>query len=158
MKWLSTPYYLNHSSWFRIKTSLIISVLVFLFLYIFKPFTISLFPENAILEYCFLIGSVSFFGTMYSLFVPPFIFKEYFNEDEWTIGKNFLLIIVGIFLTGTILWFFADYYKSKNGIESLNYVVFLVYSYLVGLFPISTVTMLNVKKVFRMKGEKNKKL
>jgi hypothetical protein len=153
VKWLSTPYYFNHSGWFRIKTSLIISVLIFLFLFLFKPFSISFFPEKVILEYTLLIGIISFFGALYNLFIPPYIFKNFFNEDEWTIGKNFALIFFGILFTGTILWFFSDYYKVNNGIERLSYPIFLVNSYLVGLLPISFIIVLNEKKV-RLKREK----
>ncbi len=112
-----------------------------------------LFFEKNIFEYCVLVSVVTFISSVYVFFVLPYLFKDFFNEDEWTIGKNFIFIFIGIFLTGTILWFFADYYKAKNNIENVSYPVFIVYNFLVALFPVSIVIVFNEKKI-RLKREK----
>lgn len=153
VKWLSTPYYFNPSSWFKLKTSLILGLSSFLFLYIFRPFSISSLEEKIIFEYTFGISFVSFLGAFCILIVPPLVFKDFFHEEKWTVGKNLLLIFLGLLFIGTFLWFFANTYRAKNNSESINYLVFLTYTYISGAIPISFMIFINEKNV-RLRREK----
>ena len=150
--WLNTPYYFNPSLMFKVKTSFRLGLFVFLFLYVFKPFTLSTF-EHVLLEYTLGIGIVTFLGSFFMLYIPALIFKDFFNEDNWTIGRNIFLIIISLFLLGSFLWYFASLYKTQKGIKHISYVSFLVYTFLVGAIPVLFVVFFNEKKV-REKREK----
>ena len=150
--WLSTPYYFNPSIKFKFKIGVCIGLFVFLFLYIFKPFyLVSL--ENILLEYTLGIGLITFLGVFFFLYVPALIFKAYFNEDNWTIGRNLFLIIIGILLTGIFIWSIGNAYKSQYHLKNISLVTFLWYTYLVGTLPIVFFIFINEKKV-REKREK----
>ncbi|MFY9242323.1 MAG: LytTR family DNA-binding domain-containing protein [Polaribacter sp.] len=165
--WLSTPYYFNSSIKFKFKISLVLGVLVFLFLYVFKPFTLFSLQE-ILLNYTLLIGLVTFLGSFFFLTVPPLIFKSYFSEDNWTIGRNILFILIGIFVTGSLLWYIAKFYKDERGIENISYFSYILYSNLVGVIPVLFTIFINEKTLrekrikrakeitdFKQKAEKN---
>ena len=150
--WLSTPYYFNPSIKFEIKMSLIFGFSVFIFLYVFQPFTLSTF-KDFLLEYTLIIGLFSFLGALTTLVIPSLIFKDYFNEDNWTVGRNIFLILCGMLFTGSILWFYAGIYKESKGIEHLSFSIFLVYTFLVGAIPSFVIVFINEKEI-REKREK----
>ncbi|APG65817.1 hypothetical protein LPB136_10775 [Tenacibaculum todarodis] len=146
LDWLSIPYYFNSSNKFKITISFYIGLFVFIFLYLFKPFNlISL--EGLLLKYTSAIGLITFFGVFFVLYIPALIFKTYFNEDNWTIGRNLLLIIVGIFFNGILIWYLSSNIKSSENFENLNLLTFLKYTYLVGTIPVVFFIFINEKNV-----------
>ena len=152
LSWLSIPYYFNPSVSFKFKISFSIGLFVFLFLYIFKPFyLVSL--ENVLLQYTAGIGITTFFGVFFFLYIPALIFKDYFNEDNWTIGRNLFLIIVGILLTGILIWSLGNVFKNQYNLKNISLIRFLFYTYLVGTLPVVFFIFINEKNV----REKRKK-
>ncbi|PWG05891.1 LytR/AlgR family response regulator transcription factor [Polaribacter aquimarinus] len=152
LSWLSTPYYFNPSVQFKLRTSFTFGVFVFVFLYIFKPFTLASL-EEILFEYTLGIGLITFLGSFFALYAPPLFFKNYFDEDNWTIGKNVFFTIITIFFVGSILWYYGGLYKKERGIANITYVDFLLYTFLVGVLPVFLVIFTNEKNV-REKREK----
>lgn len=152
LSWLKTPYFFNPSTKFKFKISLIFGLFVFGFLYVFKPFTLSSY-EKFLLEYTAIIGVFTFSGSFFMLYVPPLIFKSYFKEDSWNVGKNIFLILISIVLIGILLWFFAGSYKESKGVENISLPLFLLYSLLVGAIPTFFSVYIN-EKITRVKREK----
>ena len=150
--WLSLPYYFNPSNKFKFKVSFFHGLFVFLFLYIFRPFYLNQF-EVIILEYTLGIGIIAFLGTLITLYIPPLIFKDFFNEDNWTIGKNLFLMAIGITLIGVILWYFSEMYKEPYHLKKVGLLEFLLYTFLVSLFPLTFFIFINEKEL----REKRKK-
>jgi hypothetical protein len=134
--WLKTPYYFNPSSRFKLKISFFFGLFVFLFLYIFRPFYLSQFTV-IILEYTIGIGSIAFLGTFFMIFVPPLIFKDYFNEDKWTVGRNLFLILIGVIFIGSFLWYFGEMYKEPYHLRKLSLLEYLTYTLLVSSLPLT---------------------
>ena len=131
ISWLSTPYFFNPSKKFKLKVSFYHGLFIFLFLYIFKPFYLAQF-EIIILEYTIGIGTIAFLATFMILYFPPLIFKEYFNEDNWTIGRNLFLMAIGVTFIGIILWFLVKYIKNLIILKNLPfYSFFLIHFWLV---------------------------
>lgn len=156
LKWLSTPYYFNPSKKFKLKASILLGLLVFAFLYIFRPFSISSLDESLILNYTLVISLVSFISSLYMFFIPPLLFKDFFNEDQWTIGRNLLFIFISILCIGTILWLFANFYRTNNQVSQISYLTFLTYTFLTGSLPVLFLVLLNEKNV-RLKRIKRAK-
>lgn len=150
--WLSKPYYFNPSTKFKLKISFALGLFVFLFLYIFKPFFLSTM-EVILLEYTLLIGGIGFLGTFFMLSVPPLIFKNYFNEDNWTLGRNIFLISVGILFVGCVLWYFGESFKKPYNLKELSLYQFIFYTFLVSLIPLIFFIFINEKNV-TLKREK----
>ena len=135
ISWLNTPYYFNPSTKFKLRVSFAFGLFVFLFLYIFRPFYLSLF-QVIIVEYTIGIGAIAFLGTFFMLFVPPLIFKNYFNEDNWTVGRNIFLILLGVLFVGSILWYFGEMYKEPFNLRKLSLLEYLTYTLLVTSLPL----------------------
>lgn len=150
--WLATPYYYNPSTKFKFKVSLVFGLFVFLFLYVFRPFTLYSFKEY-LLEYTFSIGLITFAGSFLTLALPPLLFKKYFKEDNWTVGKSILLIALGLFLVGSVLWYYGKWFKAEKDIKHIEYLMFLYYTFLVGVIPILLGVFFNEKMV-RLRRQK----
>lgn len=152
LNWLSTPYYFNPTIKFKLKVSLFHGLFIFLFLYLFRPFYLAEF-EIIILEYTLGIGIIAFLGTFIVLYFPALIFKEYFNEDNWTIGRNLFLMVIAITFIGILLWYFGEMYKEPYHLKKLSLLQFLSYTFLVSLIPLTFFIFINEKNV-REKREK----
>jgi hypothetical protein len=152
ISWLSKPYYFNPTIKFKFKLSFYHGLFVFLFLYIFRPFYLSQF-DVIILEYTLGIGTIAFLGTFLVLYIPALIFKNYFNEDNWTIGRNIFLIVIGLLFIGILLWYFCEMYKEPYHLRKLGPLEFIFYTFLVSLIPLTFFIFINEKNV-REKREK----
>ena len=146
LNWLSKPYYFNHSTKFKLKLSFAFGLFLFLFLFFFKPFGLSRF-EEALFEYSLGMGSLDFLGTFLLLYISPLIFKNYFNEDNWTVGRNILLMVVGLLFIALILWNFGEIYKETYGFDKLTLLEFLSKAFLVGIIPLTFYVFINEKTV-----------
>ncbi|WP_405610445.1 LytR/AlgR family response regulator transcription factor [Polaribacter sp. Asnod1-A03] len=146
VNWLSTPYYFNPSLKFKFQVSVFMGLFVFLFLYLFKPFYIASFV-GLILEYTSFIGLISFLVILFVLTIPPLFFKNYFNEDNWTIGRNLFLIKIGLFINGSALWYLGNLYRSYYGFGSIAYFRYLLFVYLLGTFPVILFIFFNERNV-----------
>jgi len=144
--WLSKPYYFNPSTKFKLKLSFAFGLFLFLFLFFFKPFGLSRF-EGALLEYSLGMGSLDFLGTFLLFYISPLIFKNYFNEDNWTVGRNILLMVVGLLFVALILWNFGEIYKETYGFDKLTLLEFLSKAFLVGIIPLTFYVFINEKTV-----------
>ena len=144
--WLLTPYYFNPSLKFKLKASFILGFFTFIFLYVFRPFYLSLFTI-IIFEYTLLIGVLGFIGAFITLYIPPLIFKNYFNEDNWTVGRNLLLMIVGNVFVGSLIWYFCEDYKESYNLKKISYPAFILYTFLVSSFPLVFYLFINEKNI-----------
>jgi hypothetical protein len=153
ISWLSTPYFFNPSKKFKLKVSFYHGLFIFLFLYIFKPFYLAQF-EIIILEYTIGIGTIAFLATFMILYFPPLIFKEYFNEDNWTIGRNLFLMAIAITFIGILLWYFGEMYKEPYNLKKLSLLQFLFYTFLVSLIPLTFFIFINERNVRERREKK----
>lgn len=135
VKWLQAPYYFNPSIIFKLRTSFTLGWFIFLFLYIFHPFSLAIMGDY-LLEYTATIGFFSFIGSFSFLYVPPLIFTKFFDEDKWTVGKNVIFIFIAMLFIGFLLWYYTGLYKSDKNIEKIGLVKFILYTFLVGAMPI----------------------
>lgn len=155
--WFQKPYYFNPSIKFKSKLSLIFGFSVFSFLYIFEPFSLSTFNEY-LFDYTLGIGLITFIGSLIVLILPPIFFKNYFNEDKWTIGRNLIYIGLCIIVNGTILWFFGQLFKQETHIEHINYFTFIYYTFLVSALPLIIFILFNEKSIRKKREETAKEI
>lgn len=155
LEWFSSPYYFNPSFTFKVKTSFTFGISVFVFLYVFKPFSIASFGDY-ILQYTSAIGVFTTVGSFLMLFIPPLIFPEYFNEDKWTVGKNLIFLFIGIFFVGFVLWYCSTIYKDGKELPVVDLPLFLLYTFLVGAIPIFVSIYLNERNLRRKRKKKIK--
>lgn len=117
----------------RILASILFSGFIFVFLLIFQPFGIS----N--IEYykpMFIAGfsGITFIVLLFSFFVPPAIFKNFFDFNKWTIKKNLIFIIVQFLIITVLNWIYNSIIgKGITEQHSLFFFVFITTS--VGIIP-----------------------
>tara|TARA_R110002126_G_scaffold291781_1_gene457935 strand:- start:7759 stop:8640 length:882 start_codon:yes stop_codon:yes gene_type:complete len=157
LDWLSTPYYFNPSIIFKIKISINFGICVFVFLYVFKPFSLASFGDH-VLQYTAAIGVFTFLGSFLMLFIPPLLLPIYFNEDKWTVGKNILFLLIATLFVGSLLWYCSTIYKDGKELPTVNLPLFLVYTFLVGAIPIFFSVYFNEKKLRKNRRQKIKEI
>ncbi|MEO9572096.1 MAG: LytTR family transcriptional regulator DNA-binding domain-containing protein [Polaribacter sp.] len=152
INWLATPYYFNPTIKFKLKSSFILGFFTFSFLYIFRPFYLAFFSE-IILTYSILIGFIGFIAAFFTLYIPPLIFKNYFNEDSWTTGRSIFLMIIGNLIAAILIWYFGEMYKEPYNLKKISLPLFIVFTFLVSSIPLIFFLFLNEQNV-RKKREK----
>lgn len=155
--WFSTPYYFNPNVNYKLKVSFLLGLFIFLFLYIFKPFNLSSF-KDFLLNYTLGIGLITAVGSFCMLYIPPLLFKNYFNEDNWNVGKNIILILVGVVVIGSILWYFAEIYKEFYNIKKIPLSRFLGYTFLVASLPLSLYIIYDERQIREKRQGKIKRI
>lgn len=90
------PYPLEHGSAVKWKAVLANSIIVSLFLLVFRPFGLTSFPVPHILGY----GLVTMVITAAALFVVPASIPFWFRESQWTVGRNIIFVSTTVFFIG----------------------------------------------------------
>ena len=151
--WLQRPYFLNLSKSYRVFVSFCFGFFVFVFLYFLTPFNLIKLGEH-LLEYVLGLSTIVFFSVMIVLFIPPLLFKKFFKQENWIIGKNVIYIILNLIVTSFLLWCYNYKIKASYNMEALSLIRFIYYTFLVGLFPSILLLFINERNV-RIKKMKN---
>lgn len=151
----SRPYYSDPSLRLRLWQAVLFGLFVFVFLYVFKPFGLQVLGSR-------LPGIVLGFGlvtfcamVLLNVLLPQF-FKNYFDERNWTLGKELLQVLLNIALIGTGNFLFFAFYISGT----FSWPIFWWFqfsAFAVGAFPVSIYLILK-EKGSRHKYEQEAKL
>lgn len=140
LTFLRQPFPFTSSALKRLKSAAAISLFVFLFLYIFKPFGIGYMRANILLV-TLGYGCVTMIVTSLITVMVPQLFPQHFPEEEWNTGKEiiFVLFVITCICFGNII------YTSVLGYAPFTLRVFLEFeliTLLVSLIPVVTVILL----------------
>jgi len=137
----NSPYPRVESLKNKIRTSLIFSAFVFLFLWFFQPFGLSSLSVN-ITFVAFGYGSVCFIIMVLLDLIQYQLFPSNFNEEHWTVGKEILWILLNLLLigVGNFLYSFAI---GIIVFSFYNLAVFSLYTIAIGIFPVSAAILIN---------------
>lgn len=134
------PYPFNASIISALRSALLYGVFVFLFLYIFQPFGLGNYNHPDKIWHLIGYGFVTFACLSSSNIIGLIIFPNQFNEQGWTVGKNimyttwmFFYIGVGNLLYSHAMGFFH--------LSLETFIKFQVLTILVGIFPVSLITV-----------------
>lgn len=129
-----------------------ISSFIFLFLFIFAPFGLAQHPFSTRALICFGYGAVAAFSMIFDVFLTNTFLIKYFKEECWTVGRQ-LLLFGFILLTTSI---FESIYTVIIGLNTFSiriFVTFIVYVFLIGIFPVYAVVVTDYWRKFK-KNEK----
>ncbi len=152
LAWFARPYYFNFSNTYRLKTSICVGFFVFIFLYIFRPFNLSILHVNDALEYTIALGCISFLVILVFLFIIPIIFKSYFIDEKWNIGKNLFFTLNCFIAISFFCWLYSLLTKNEN-IPTASAFHFIYYALSVGTFPLVLFYIID-EKISRKKRQK----
>lgn len=148
MSWLRKPYpclYLNAR--IRIWVSLGVFGFVTLFILVFKPFNIEQLSSFPVWQTSIIYGLTSSSITYFFMELVVRLFPNYFQENSWTIGKEFfvvnilmIFIAIGNFVMGRTI---ELYQVPKDSVILLDFYNDVVHTYAIGIFPVTFLIVLD---------------
>ncbi|KGL62419.1 LytTR family DNA-binding domain-containing protein [Polaribacter sp. Hel1_85] len=151
-KWLRKPYFFYISPKVHITLALVIGLFIFMFLYIFQPFGMSDLENNLFL-YCLGFGFITFIVQSSLFIILPLVFKDYFKNENWTIGRNIFFLVILITSISTCNWFYNTLVQNTENWRMLTLKEIFSYTFSISIFPILIYTFFS-EKVYRHKREK----
>ncbi len=124
---------------------MLISVFVFLFLWVFQPFDLHAIENH---KFAIILGyGVTCLIAMLAVnFTIPELIPAMFDEEEWNTGREILWVMVHI----SIIAFFNAVYSDLIGVAKLStfsIFVFFIYTVMIGVFPVAGTIFLNQKRL-----------
>ena len=119
---LSRPYPYIEAPLRKFLTSAGISIFVFGFLFVFKPFGLS-YNETNSLTVAAGYGCITFISTLILSFLSPAFFPKFFKEEFWTIGREiiYILFVISFVAFGNLLYTHFLGYIKLSMIAFLNF-------------------------------------
>lgn len=120
---------------------MIISMFVFLFLWVFQPFDLHALEEH---KFAIILGyGVTCLLAMLAVnFTIPELIPSMFDEEDWNTGREILWVLVHL----STVAFFNAVYSDMVGVfdlSTLSIFIFFVYTVFVGVFPVTGTIILN---------------
>jgi hypothetical protein len=148
-KYLSQPYPSEENTW---KIIIPISVFVLLFMVIFQPFGLNNITGN--LRYPVLAGYglVTFVILVINLQLLPWIFPKLFCDERWTFLKELIFFLWILFTIGLGNFLYSSWalgFRLSFG----NIIGFQVYTLVIGVIPIATLTIVKQNYLNRRNRE-----
>lgn len=136
------PYPVSTSVQKSVITALAVGLFVFLFLYVFQPFSLLFWqhPSKTLLIGGY--GGVTFFFVAVFSVAAPRLLPSVFHEAKWKVWKEitWIMFLIFIIAIGNMLYSYAI------GVSALSFRTFLFFAPVtlaVGIFPCSMVIMIN---------------
>ena len=123
------------------RSPLIAGCIVFFIIYFLKPFGFDQVPAKYIFIHSVFYGAITFITIAANLNLLPLLFSKWFEESRWTLGKEFLLMMWQI-LTISIANVLLTHILYGWSLSFLNILLFIWYTFVVGVFPMSFLLML----------------
>lgn len=147
---IDRPYYLNNTPFYWLKLSFFFGVFIFLFLWVFEPFQMQTLDDRFIWVAAGF-GLVSFIGIFVFNLSASLLFKEYYNEEKWTLGKELLQTFLNLMLIGFLNFLFYGYFVTRQ-FSFNSYLWFQFSTITVGILP-STFFIILKERIKRIRYE-----
>jgi hypothetical protein len=145
LAFLKKPYPFPTSAIERLRSSVIISIFVFVFLWIFQPFELHAL-ENHKFSIILGYGVTCLLAMLTVNFTIPELIPSMFDEEEWNTGREILWVLVHL----STVAFFNAVYSDLVGVfdlSTLSIFIFFVYTVSIGIFPVAGTIFLNQKRL-----------
>ncbi|MEA3316526.1 MAG: LytTR family DNA-binding domain-containing protein [Bacteroidota bacterium] len=140
------PYPYGKSVSSKLKLSLIISLFVAIFLIVLQPFGLHNFKSGNKMLIISGYGLVSFVLLIINLILIPLLFKNIFNEDRWKVKSQILYLFLILFTIGLGNFFYTVIvFGFSSNLEV--FLIFQLFTLIVGGFPIIITTLLTQNKL-----------
>lgn len=141
----------------RLTSALLFGVFVMAFLGFFKPFGLQSVKGKDVWLVYFSYGAVTTLSMACMFFLPPKLFKRFFAEEHWTVGKEILMTILTLALISagnvwiSARWGFVDAHMG-------NVLAFAGYTIAIGIFPVGISVLLRQMMLYRRYVRKSQSL
>ncbi|MCC5917358.1 MAG: LytTR family transcriptional regulator [Cryomorphaceae bacterium] len=121
--------------------AVVFGLFVFLFLAVFQPFGLQGYRS----DYKFLqlagYGLITTITMLSSHLLFTILFPKWYARASWTVGKNILYALWVIFIIGTCNWVYSAL-LGFWGFQLRPFIIFQVFTLVIGVFPISISTLI----------------
>ncbi|WP_166386086.1 LytR/AlgR family response regulator transcription factor [Polaribacter sp. 11A2H] len=155
INWFKKPYFFINSVKYNIVLSLGVGYFIFLFLFLFQPYTISSSLNNKLL-YTAGFGLITFLLKAFFFTVPPYFFKDFFKDENWTVGKQIMLLIALVSSITFSNYFYNLFIQNTDNMDLVSLKSFFLYTFSVSIFPIIIFIFIS-EKLHRFSRIKNSK-
>lgn len=145
---LAQPFPAYEPSLKHLRFSAVAGVVVFLILVLFKPFGINNPPNTHLIRNAAIYGLATFIITTINAITLPQLFKPFFKEENWTVGKEMLLMlwhIISISLVNVLI----THYLYGDPLTLNTAVCFLGITAAVGIFPVTLIVLLKQQMLLK---------
>lgn len=113
-----------------------VSVFVFLFFLLFRPFGLKYLGSADLLVKIGENAALVFLVLCFNILVLPKLFGDFFADANWTIFKRILFTLYNLTLIG-FLCFLHAHYRGQVPLSFANMIHFEIYALLIGSFPLA---------------------
>lgn len=131
-----------------IRFTLLAGFVVFLILVLFRPFGIDE-PENHFaVWHALLYGLGTFVTASLNAYLLPFLFKKFFLEERWNVGKELLVMAWQVISISFVNLAITSYLYPED-FTLAGIINFLWITTAVGIFPIALIILLKQQILYR---------
>lgn len=140
------PGYLPSSTIIRFTFSA--GFVVFLILFLFKPFNID-YPQNHFTAWHAAVYGLGtcVFASLNGYLLPVF-FRRFFSEESWTVGKEVMMMLWQI-ISIAFVNLAITHFLYRTGFTLYNVINFIGITAAVGIFPVTLIILLKQQILFR---------
>lgn len=137
-------------------TALAIGIFVALFLIVFQPFSIAESQDALRILKTAGFGLVSFLVLLFFYFVIPKIFKNFFLEKNYTLGKDLIASVGLILMIGLANGVYAQFILHEEALVSIGVMIWQ--TFLVGIFPLTFLSLIQYNQQLRSNIQASKEI
>lgn len=135
-------YPLEESPRVKWMICLLVGAFIFGFLWVFQPFGISFLEEhNKFLE-MLGFGLISTGVCFLHYFLYQFLFPNYFDNRNWTVGKEILNLLLLVFTIAVLNYYYLKIVSTPRSFLP-NFPEMVLETLVIGVFPISGMILTN---------------
>ena len=145
---LNRPFPANTSLIVTIRYSAYAGLIVFLILFLFRPFNIDGPGNHFNILHALAYGGATFVMLLLNSATLPKLFKNAFREEGWTLGKEILVMcwhIITIAFANTLITHLL--YGSPMNVKRV--IIFLLITGAVGIFPVAFILLIKQQFLYR---------
>jgi len=152
--WLFKPFPLIESLKDQIFMALLAGLVVFLFLTIFQPFGISTEHEG-IFKHLAGYGLITTIVVAICFFLTSRLLPSSVYKDNWTVGKNVVLIFIILILISILNFIYGQYVADQIYMQTIVQIVtpsILLWTFMtftVGIFPVFFIIYFTERRLFK---------
>ncbi|RQP14713.1 MAG: LytTR family transcriptional regulator [Parapedobacter sp.] len=120
ISWLTQRHSAHDDPWVYLRTITVISMLVFLILWIFTPFNFRRFPEERQLAIALMYSGTAYL-TMSLCLLWIKLLPEVFKAESWTLGREMLLVVYQFTTIALSVWLLTRYLEPRRSHRSYWY-------------------------------------
>lgn len=141
------PYPLEERKPAQIKLAFLFGLVVFLFLFIVRPFG-NMLGTKAILMNCTIAGLLTFATIAFDFLVLFPLFPQFFKEEKWTIGREIIWTLIIIVSIGTANLLVGSFFWG-NAVSFLNWLRMIFYTGIIAIAPAATSILINQARLLK---------